>query len=68
VDSQRVLIEEFLRAHPGYFCVDCLAHALGIPASQISMAKQRLIVAAGFKAEVAVCSRCRATRAVITAA
>lgn len=68
MDPQRRLIADYLRAHPGSFCVACLAHALGVSASQISMARHRLDATEGLKAARAACSGCRSTRIVIKVA
>ena len=68
MDSHRRLIEEFLRAHPGCFCVECLASALGLPANQVSMARHQITTAEGFRWVRAVCSACRHTRIVVKAA
>jgi hypothetical protein len=68
MDSPGRLIEEFLQTHPGYFCVDCIARALGIPVGQISMVIRRLGRSDGFTADLAACSRCRNKAPVIKAA
>jgi len=54
--------------HPGFICTDCLATAVGVPASQVSMATQRLRQDQRFAWKVGVCSRCSAERTVIRAA
>jgi len=68
VDSSYHLVARFLRQHPGFICTDCLAAAVGVPPSQVSMATQRLRQSIAFSSKVGVCSRCSAERAVIRAA
>jgi hypothetical protein len=61
-------IEVFLATHPGCFCVDCLARAVGLPAGQISMVRHRLTESEAFIADRATCSACRKIRLVMRAA
>ena len=68
MDASYQLIDRFLRQHPGFICTDCLATAVGVPASQVSMATQRLRQDQRFAWKVGVCSRCSAQRTVIRAA
>jgi hypothetical protein len=68
LDPPRRLIADYLQTHPGSFCVACLAQALGVPASQISMVRHRLRATEGFNATRAACSGCRNTRIVIKVA
>jgi hypothetical protein len=68
MDSHGRLIEQFLRTHPGSFCVECLASALGLPAAQVSMARHQIALAGDFHWVRATCSGCRHTRIVIEAA
>ena len=42
VDWQRNLIENYLKTHPEYVCVACLAQFIDVPASQISMLRHQL--------------------------
>ena len=62
------LIDRFLRQQPGFICTICLAAAVNLPPSQISMATQRLRLDKTFALKLGVCSRCRAERMVIEAA
>ena len=62
------MIEEFLKAHPGYFCTACLASLLNIPAGQVSMLSRRLDLAGSFQTDRAPCSACHRTRLVLKAA
>ena len=68
MDPQHDLIAEFLRRHPEEFCVDCLADAIDLPPSQVSMVMQRLIFGGAFAARLGVCSRCQHRRTVVKAA
>jgi hypothetical protein len=68
VDSQHDLIAEFLRRHPGEVCADCLADAIDLPPSQVSMAMQRLTFGGGFAARLGMCCRCHHRRTVVKAA
>jgi hypothetical protein len=68
MDASYQLIDRFLRQHPGFICTDCLAIAVGVPPSQVSMATQRLRQEAGFASKLGVCSRCSTERTVIKAA
>jgi len=68
MDAPYQLIDTFLRQHPGSICTDCLAGAINVPPSQVSMATQRLRQDEAFALKVGVCSRCRAERTVIKAA
>ncbi len=65
VDWQRNLIKNYLKMHPGYVCVSCLAQFIDVPASQISMLRHHLV---GLKVELGLCSRCRSTRIVMKSA
>lgn len=62
------MIEEFLTGESGPVCVDCLATAVGLPVSQVSMMMQRLASLGALKAQVGVCVRCRKKRTVLKAA
>ena len=68
MDSSYHLIDRFLRQHPGFICTDCLAAAVGVPPSQVSMATQRLRQNIAFSSKIGACSRCSAERIVIRAA
>jgi DNA-binding transcriptional ArsR family regulator len=68
VDPHHDLIARFLRRHPGEVCVDCLADAIDLPPSQVSMAMQRLVFGGAFAARLGVCSRCNHQRTVLKAA
>jgi hypothetical protein len=68
VDSRRRAIEEFLAAHPGCFCADCLAVAVDIPARQVSMVRQRLVSQGRCSALHAACSGCSRKRLVVKVA
>jgi predicted transcriptional regulator len=48
--------------------VDCLATAVGLPASQVSMSMQRLTLLGAIKTQVGTCERCRKQRTVLKAA
>ncbi|PYM25629.1 MAG: hypothetical protein DMD80_20690 [Candidatus Rokuibacteriota bacterium] len=59
MDAPYHLIGQFLREHPDFFCVDCLAAAIKAPPGQVSMATQRLLAGeAAFASRLDVCSRC----------
>ncbi len=68
MDTPYELIGRFLQQHPGVICTDCLASAVNVPPSQVSMAAQRLRQDKGFAFKIGVCSRCAAERTVIQAA
>jgi DNA-binding transcriptional ArsR family regulator len=68
VDPQHDLIAEFLHRHPGEVCVYCLADAIDLPPSQVSMAMQRLTFGGAFAARLGICSRCHHRRTVVKAA
>ena len=68
MDPQHELIADFLRRHPDEVCVDCLADAIDLPPSQVSMAVQRLTFGGSFAARLGVCSRCQHHRTVVKAA
>jgi DNA-binding transcriptional ArsR family regulator len=68
VDPQHELIAEFLKRHPEPVCVDCLADAIDLPPSQVSMTLQRLTFHGVFAARLDTCSRCRQQRTVVKAA
>jgi hypothetical protein len=68
MDASYQVIDRFLRQHPGFICTDCLAAAVGMPPSQVSMATQRLRQDTQFASKLGVCSRCSAERTVIRAA
>lgn len=68
MDQQHELIAEFLGRHPGEVCVDCLADAIDLPPSQVSMVMQRLTFGGTFAARLGVCSRCHHRRTVVQAA
>jgi hypothetical protein len=68
VDSSYHLVDRFLRQHVGFICTDCLAAAVGVPPSQVSMATQRLRQNIAFSSKVGVCSQCSVERTVIRAA
>ena len=68
MDASYQLIDRFLRQHPGFICTDCLAAAVGVPPSQVSMASQRLRQDQQFAWKIGTCSRCSAERTVIRAA
>ena len=61
-------IEDFLWRADAFFCVDCLADAVDLPPSQVSMAAQRLRLDKAYAAGLGACSRCGRTRSVIKAA
>src|SRR2546427_9326023 len=66
MDAPYHLIGQFLREHPDFFCVDCLAAAIKAPPGQVSMATQRLLAGeAAFASRLDVCSRCARRRTVI---
>jgi hypothetical protein len=67
LDPQHDLIAGFLRRHPGEVCVDCLADAVDLPPSQVSMAMQGLTFGGAFAARHGVCSRCHHQRTVVKA-
>ena len=48
---------QFLAAHAGHFCANCVVLALDIPARQVSMARHRLAAAGALKSEHAPCAR-----------
>lgn len=62
------MIEEFLAIQTAPVCVDCLATAVGLPASQVSMSMQRLTSLGAIKTQVGTCERCRKQRTVLKAA
>jgi len=62
------LIDRFLRQQTGFICTICLAAAVNVPPSQISMATQRLRLDKTFALKLGACSRCHAERMVIEAA
>ena len=68
MDAPHHLINEFLRQHPGFICTDCLARAVNLPPSQVSMVTHRLRSDRAFSLTLGVCSRCRAERTGIKAA
>src|SRR3989442_11634689 len=69
MDAPYHLIGQFLREHPDFFCVDCLAAAIKAPPGQVSMATQRLLAGeAAFASRLDVCSRCARRRTVIRGA
>jgi hypothetical protein len=68
LDPHHELIAEFLRCHPAEVCVDCLADAIDLPPSQVSMATQRLAFDGAFAARLGICSRCHHQRTVVKAA
>jgi len=69
MDAPYHLIGQFLREHPDFFCVDCLAAAIEAPPSQVSMATQRLLAGeAAFASRLDICSRCARRRTVIRVA
>jgi hypothetical protein len=68
MDASYQLIDRFLRQHPGFICTDCLAAAVNLPPSQVSMAIQRLRMDKAFASMLGACSRCAAERTVIRAA
>ena len=68
MDSRRRVIEEFLIAHPGSFCADCIALAVDIPARQVSMIRQRLVSQGRLSAVHAACSACLRKRIVVKVA
>jgi len=68
MNAPHQLIDAFLRQHPGFICTDCLARAVNVPPSQVSMVTHRLRSDAAFSSKIDVCSRCRAERTVIKAA
>ena len=68
MDSSYHLIDRFLRQHPGFICTDCLAAAVGVPPSQVSMATHRLRQNFAFSLKVGICSRCSVERTVIRVA
>src|SRR3989442_7224874 len=69
MDAPYHLIGQFLREHPDFFCVDCLAAAIKAPPGQVSMATQRLLAGeAAFASRLDVCSRCARRRTVIRVA
>jgi hypothetical protein len=68
VDPQHELIADFLTRHPDEVCLDCLADAIDLPPSQVSMAMQRLTFGGAFAARLGICSRCRHRRTVVKAA
>jgi len=59
------LIDSFLRQQPGFICTICLAAAVNLPPSQISMATQRLRLDKAFALKLGGCSRCHTERMVI---
>jgi DNA-binding transcriptional ArsR family regulator len=65
LDPHHQLIAEFLRHHPDEVCVDCLAGAIDVPPSQVSMAVQRLTVGGAVASRLGICSRCRHHRTVV---
>src|SRR3989442_4622566 len=69
MDAPYHLIGQFLREHPDFFCVDCLAAAIKAPPGQVSMATQRLLAGeAAFASRLDVCSRCARPRTAIRVA
>jgi hypothetical protein len=68
VDSPRGVIEAFLAGQAGPVCVECLATAVSLPASQVSMVMQRLASLGTFKSQVGICVRCHQQRTVLKAA
>src|SRR2546426_12773804 len=69
MDAPYHLIGQFLREHPDFFCVDCLAASIKAPPGQVSMATQRLLAGeAAFPSRLGVCSRCARRRTVIRVA
>jgi hypothetical protein len=68
LDPHHELIAAFLRRHPDEVCVDCLADAIDVPPSQVSMAMQRLTFGGACAARIGVCSRCHHQRTVVRAA
>ncbi len=65
MDWQRNLITNYLKTHPEYVCVACLAQFIDVPASQISMLRHQLM---GLTVEMGLCSRCRRTQIVMKSA
>jgi hypothetical protein len=69
MDAPYRLIDQFLREHPDFYCVDCLADAIEVPPGQVSMAMRRLLAGeAAFASRMGTCSRCARRRTVIKAA
>jgi hypothetical protein len=68
VDPPHEPIASFLQRHPDDICVGCLADAIDLPPSQVSMALQRLTFAGALTARLAICSRCQQRRTVVSAA
>jgi len=67
MDTPYQLIDRYLRQHPGFICTDCLATAVNVPPSQVSMATQRLRQDRSVAFKIGVCSRCSTERTVIQA-
>jgi len=61
-------VAQFLRAHPGYLCDECLAARLELPRRQVTMATLGLRQVVGFETVEDVCSACGRRRRVIRAA
>lgn len=68
MDPQHELIAAFLGRHPDEVCLDCLADAIDLPPSQVSMAMQRLTFGGAFATRLGICSRCQHRRTVVKAA
>jgi len=58
-------ISDFLRAAHGSICLHCIASALALPGSLVTMATLGLTRRGAFEVEDGVCGRCRMRRRVI---
>jgi len=69
VERARRIVEEFLRTHRSrFYCGDCIAWELSVPAAEVNTALLVLKSARMFDWDVNVCSLCRRERMVMRAA